>query len=437
MNPILARFQDEPALIDITSQARFESCVARAATTLEVIESKEYAGAGFWPEEGDWLFYFRPYQVDNGVLMIPVKGVLLNNFPYAINDYATGYEYINEALKRGMDDANVKAIALMIDSPGGMVSGNFDLVDKMFAMRGKKPIKAFANDSAYSAAYSIASAADTIAVSRSGGVGSIGIVTMHVDQSKAMESYGFKVTYIFAGKHKVDGNPYEPLPAAVKATIQTRIDALYSEFVAIVARNRNMEEKAVRATEAATFMATEAIANGLADEAGSFESAFTAFVATVNPKEEDNEMANDSKAGITEEALATAVAAARAEGKKEGSVEAMARINAIIGSEPAKGRPSAALNFALKSSMVSDEAIALLATLPEEKAAAPVVTPQGAATAGVSAAIFQAAMEGTTNPNVGAEGKTSGDTNKMSVADETRTLAAAYGLAGFAPEKKE
>jgi hypothetical protein len=196
-----------------------------------------------------------------------------------------------------------------------------------------------------------------------------------------------------------------------------------------------MEEKAVRATEAATFMAAEAIENGLADEAGSFENAFMAFVAAVNPNEEDNEMANDSKAGITEEALATAVAAARAEGKKEGSVEAMTRINAIIGSEPAKGRPSAALNFALKSSMVSDEAITLLATLPEEKAAAPVVTPQGAATAGVSAALFQAAMEGSTNPDVGAEGKTSGDT-KMSVAEETRTLATIYGLPGFA-EKKE
>ncbi len=67
----------------------------------------------------------------------------------------------------------VKGIAFVIDSPGGHVAGNFDLVDKIFAARDVKPIRAFAAENAYSAAYSIASAAQSITVARTGGVGSI------------------------------------------------------------------------------------------------------------------------------------------------------------------------------------------------------------------------------------------------------------------------
>lgn len=435
MNPILARFQDEPALVNPESQAWFEACVNHAAVALGEIEAKgvDLAGSNFWPEAGSWMSNYRPYQVTKGVLMIPVKGVLLNNFPYADGGYATGYEYIFEAMKRGLSDEEVKGIALLIDSPGGMVSGNFDLVDKMYLMRGSKPIKAFAADSAYSAAYSIASAADTITMTRSGGVGSIGVVTTHVDYSKALADAGIKVTFIYAGKHKVDGNPYEPLPEAVRGRIQERIDALYSEFVAIVARNRDMDEKAVRKTEADTFMAQKAIENGLADETGAFDDAFTAFAASLNFNEEDDQMAKEQEAGITEETLAAAVAAAKAEGVKEGSQAALARINAIIGSDAAKARPVAALNAALKTSMAAEEATAFLATLPEEKPAA--VAPVKDEAAGVPKKLFEAAMDGSANPDLGAgaDPKAKGE---QSTAEETVKLAKEYGLAGFAENKE-
>jgi signal peptide peptidase SppA len=434
VNPILARFQDEPALLEPGSQAWFESCVSHAADTLAEIEKRpEVAHSNFWPEAGSWMSLYRPYNVSKGVLMVPVKGVLLKDFPYADGGYATGYEYIAEAMKRGMDDDDVKGIALLIDSPGGMVSGNFDLVDKMYGMRGQKPVQAFAADSAYSAAYSIASSADKITVSRSGGVGSIGVVTTHVDYSKMMEERGIKVTFIFAGKHKVDGNPYEPLPEAVRGKIQERIDALYGEFVSIVARNRDMDEKAVRKTEADTFMAADAIELGLADEAGSFEDAFTAFAASLNFTEEDTEMANENKAGITEDALALAVATATAEGRAAGQKEAMDRINAIIGSDAAKTRTTAALNAALKTNMPAEEAVQFLATLPEEKpVAAQPTQPQGA---GAPAGMLAAAMAGTEQPQLGA-GAEGSQKSEKTTAQETVELAKAYGLSGFVENKE-
>lgn len=283
-NSFLARFVSAPAMLAPLMLDRFRACLDIASVEWSRFQERDaqvpaQMEDGFWYAAGDWRAQFRPYVVKDGVLHIPVKGVLLNDFPFAFGAWATGYEYIWRAFQRGLEDGNVRAIALVEDSPGGEVAGNFDLVDRIFAARGQKPIRAFAAESAYSAAYSIASAADQITVTRTGGVGSIGVVTMHIDVSKALDDDGYKITFIHAGKHKVDGNAYEPLPDEVKARIQARIDGLYDLFVATVARNRGLEESAVRSTEALTYSASEALSVRLADNIGSLDDALAAFAA--------------------------------------------------------------------------------------------------------------------------------------------------------------
>src|SRR5574343_323197 len=81
-----------------------------------------------------------------------------------------------------------------------------------------------------------------------------------------MDDAGVKITFIYAGDHKVDGNPYEPLPEDVKNRMQARIDGLYDIFVSTVARNLGIAEEAVRATEALTYSAEEAVSIGFAHE---------------------------------------------------------------------------------------------------------------------------------------------------------------------------
>ena len=115
---------------------------------------------GYWPDSDSWMTYYRPYNVKNGILSIPVQGVLVHGLSYAFGTWATGYTYIRRALSRGLEDPEVRGIAFVINSGGGEVSGNFDLVDFAYAARGRKPTVAFVNEHAYSAAYSIASVAD-------------------------------------------------------------------------------------------------------------------------------------------------------------------------------------------------------------------------------------------------------------------------------------
>ncbi|MER9522504.1 S49 family peptidase [Mesorhizobium sp. M0292] len=368
MNPIFARLQDQPALIDEGQGAWLQSSLLALGARMDEIDkmTAESAAADFWFSDDDYRSRYRPYVVKNGILHIPVKGVLLNDFPWAYGAYATGYEYIYQAVKRGVEDSNVKGIAYIVNSGGGLVSGNFDLVDRLFAFRGKKPIRGFA-EHAYSAAYNIISAADDITVSRSGGVGSIGVVVVAIEYSKMLEASGITVNIIRSNPGKMEGNQYEKLSEGARERIQERVDAFHEQFVASVARNRAMSADAVEATKSHTFMAQQAIDNGLADEIGALDDAITAFEATFS--EGDEQMAD-----FTQADLDTAVAAAlvkgtadgKAEGAKEGAATALARINAIIGSDAAKTRPMAALNAALKTSMSADEAGAFLATLAEE-----------------------------------------------------------------------
>jgi len=159
----------------------------------------------------------------------------------------------------------VRAIVLDIDSPGGECSGRFDLVDTIVAGRGVNPIRAVLTEVAYSAAYALASAADRISVPRTGGGGSIGVVCMHVDWSRALTEAGATVTMIRFGERKFEGNQYEPLSRSARATIQGDGDAAGTLFVETVARNRGLSVAAVSTTEAATFPGPAGVALRLAD----------------------------------------------------------------------------------------------------------------------------------------------------------------------------
>ena len=446
LKPILSRFSGIDLLMPEGKELEFSASIAAIASSdyaklvAETPLSNVAANDDFWgdesSEEASWKKQLRPYNVVNGILQIPIRGVLLNNFPYQLFGWATGYAYIWEAYKRGMADGNVRGIALIIHSPGGEVAGNFDLVDRMVGLRDQKPVRAFAHEYAYSAAFNIACVAPKIIVSRSGGTGSVGVVTSHIDVSKMMDDIGWKVTFIHFGDHKVDGHPYAPLPEDVRKRIQSRIDALGQEFVSMVAQNRGMSEEAVKATQALTYPAKEAQQIGFADSIGPLDDALVIFEGDTNQQVEDEEMSDkttETKAdnGITAEAHATAVATARTEGHAAGVTEGMeagkTRIKTILGTDIAKDRPKAALHCALNSNMSASEAEEFLKGMdPETKATAPVETDPKDEKAEATRQNFTEAM-GKDKPDVGANDDEDGDNAELT----PEKIAASFGIAGF------
>nr|WP_253309954.1 S49 family peptidase [Rickettsia endosymbiont of Ceutorhynchus assimilis] len=177
----------------------------------------------------------------------------------------TSYEQIEVQITQALADSSIETIILEIDSPGGEVNGVFDLADFIYESRAKKRIIAIANDDAYSAAYAIASSAEKIFLTRTSGVGSIGVIASHIDQSGFDEKQGIKYTAIFAGSRKNDLNPHEPTTSESLENLKSEVNRLYGMLVELIARNRNLSVEAIKNTEAGLYFGENAVEIGLAD----------------------------------------------------------------------------------------------------------------------------------------------------------------------------
>lgn len=176
-------------------------------------------------------------------------------------------EAISQQMRQMISDPNIKAIVMDIDSPGGSVAGMTELAAEIRDMRGSKPLVAVANSLMASAAYWLGSQADEVVVSPSGLMGSIGVFSLHLDMSKAMEQEGVKPTFIQFGENKTAGNPLEPLSDAARGEMQRIVDAAGHDFVRDVANGRKVTQATVMEDfgQGLMFTAKEAVRRGLAD----------------------------------------------------------------------------------------------------------------------------------------------------------------------------
>lgn len=266
----------------------------------------------------------RPYAVTaEGVAVVQVLGVLVARAGQITPDCTElrSYQAIERDMARALTDPEVRAIVLDIDSPGGEAANVLELSARIRTMRGGKPIVAAVNASAYSAAYALASAADRIMLPPSGGVGSIGVVSLHVDRSGEDAAKGHRYTWIAAGARKLDGNPHAPLTDEAAAVIEAEVRRLYGMFTEAVASNRRaagLTPAKVAATEAGVFFGDNALKAGLADEIGSLQDAIrlaaqAAFQTgrgrpSTRSQHAGGKMADDDKAERSAETTTTAAA---------------------------------------------------------------------------------------------------------------------------------
>ena len=212
------------------------------------------------------------------IAVIPVHGTLVKRTA-GLNAASglTSYTEIGAMLEAALADPQVAGILLDIDSPGGEAAGSFELARTIREATKTKPVWAVANDSAFSAAYAIGAAANRLIVSETGGVGSIGVIAVHVDQSVKDANEGYRFTAVTAGNRKNDFSPHEALTPSAKADLQAEVDRLYGLFVDHVAAMRRLDAADVRGTEAGLFFGGNAISAGLADAVGTLDSALTDF----------------------------------------------------------------------------------------------------------------------------------------------------------------
>lgn len=347
----------------------------------------------------------KPYIVtDSGIGILPIEGVLVQRRGQMSADCTPleSYQRLTNTFNKMMSDADVRGILMEIDSPGGQVSGNFDLARTMLAARTVKPVWAHANEMALSGGYSLLSSAERAFAPRTGNLGSIGVIMQHVSQAEKDRKSGYVYTTIKSGANKDVLNPHRDLSKSDQEWAQAQVDRARDMFAQLVADGRGLDTKAVMDTEAGIFAASDAKQIGLIDDIATFAETLAAFEKRVSsgvvaprtfsqpaalaPTNPPQETTMSGQAPAAPAATAIPAAAAANPATPDASSE-RARIAAIVGSEEAKGRTEMANHLAFQTAMTADEAKKLLALSPKAAAETPLA----------------AAMNALGNPKVGTD----------------------------------
>lgn len=314
----------------------------------------------------------------DGVGIIPVRGPMFRyaDFFSSISG-ATTYEGLALDFRRAADDNSMRSILVEIDSPGGEVNGVQELAGQIRAIdRGRKPVVAYVSGTGASAAYLIAAAAREVVAAPNAVLGSIGVRAAIRDTSQRDERLGVRTIEFVSSQSpnkRADPNTDEG-----RLRIQATIDALAESFIRHVAELRGITAEEVVSLFGAggVQVGDGAVAAGMADRLGSFETTLLELargqappiLLTHRPKGLPI-MAKTPEEIAAEQA---AIATARTEGTATGAASALARVQAILLLESAKGREDQAKVFAFSTDLAVDKVDALLKAGP---AAAPPAAP--------------------------------------------------------------
>lgn len=368
-------------------------------------KSEVVASFGMAPNTQD-----KPFAFSNGVAVIPIHGMLVNRFGGSWG-WITGYTYLSRMTLVADADPDVKLIVYDVNSGGGEVAGCAEAA-KIIAST-EKPTMAIIDTRCYSAAYWLASQADKIMSTQSGGAGSIGAMAIHMDYSDMLAQDGIKVTLMSAGKHKTDGSPYKELDADVKAKIEARLEETRQEFAQTVAEGRNIPLESVLATEADCYTAQQAVDLKLIDKISDPSAAILTAMARLDegndPFDEDEEDDMTTAANATKPATVANEQAAVVD-PKQIEQESRARMKTINTHANASAQSGLASFLAYDTDLTAEMCCAILDKIivPEAAPKAETETPNpNAATTTTTtkaesqgADAFAAAMDATKNPNI-------------------------------------
>lgn len=200
---------------------------------------------------------------DNGIAIVSICGPLEHHASWMFDSY----DEIIERLEAAFASDDCCAVVMCIDSPGGDAAGSTETHRQIQHLKKKygKKLYAYSNESMYSAAYSIGSAADEIWCPETGGVGSVGVICTLLDKTKQNEQLGLNIQLLTTGSRKADTHADRELTDDVVASMQRRVDFLGDVFFRCVAKARGITPKAVKALQAGVFFGNEAVSAGLAD----------------------------------------------------------------------------------------------------------------------------------------------------------------------------
>lgn len=214
--------------------------------------------------------------------VVPIWGTLSPDGRY----WGTATAELARQIKSLINDSQIGAIVLNIDSPGGTVTGTQEAADIIRSLRNQKPIVASVNSFMASAAAWIGTAATEVAITPSGDAGSIGVISMYADMSQMYQDAGIKVSVMRQPSKKARFSGVEPMTDEMAATMNQRISESYDLFKRAMADNRGTRIDSVESKFGGGEMQSskEALASGLVDRIATFDEVLTGLFGKMEAK---------------------------------------------------------------------------------------------------------------------------------------------------------
>lgn len=215
--------------------------------------------------------------------IIGVKGNLMLDTPTGLFAAGRGTSSIVSEIRSAEENANVDAIILDIDSPGGTPVASQELA--MAVKEAEKPTVAVIRESGASGAYWVASSADHIISNPLSLTGSVGVLTSIVTFDGLLDDFNITYERIVGGEFKDIASPLKEMQPDERNELQRKINLMHDYFVDDVASNRNLTaEQRAEVETGIFFIGLESIDVGLVDEFGGIEEA-EAYLSNVTDKD--------------------------------------------------------------------------------------------------------------------------------------------------------
>jgi len=260
---------------DLTMPASFRAALDAALSRPLLLDPRALdplrGAAGFRPRAERGGRDDLGYLLDGDVAVVDVSGPLAQRAWSCWMFRGDGYDAIQQRVGAALDDPGARAVVLRLDSPGGEVAGCFEAVRSIraAASRAGKPVVAYVDEMACSAAYALACAASEIVAPDTGLVGSIGVIMTVESYAEQLAAEGVSIALITSGAAKADGHPAVALSDDARARLQADVDQLAQVFAAEVAAGRPaLDAKAALGLDARVLIGGAAVAAGLADHVG-------------------------------------------------------------------------------------------------------------------------------------------------------------------------
>ena len=181
------------------------------------------------------------------------------------------------SIRTAMQDPAVKAIILVVNSPGGGITASDVIYNELLKFKKSDPsrkIVALFGDLAASGGYYVACAADRVVAHPTTITGSIGVLISTLNVKGLGEKIGIKDVTIASGENKDMLNPFKDLTETQQKLLQATVDEMYKRFVRIVAEGRHLsEDEVTKVADGRILTAPQALESKLIDRIGYWDDA--------------------------------------------------------------------------------------------------------------------------------------------------------------------